>query len=65
MIEVKEGSLWWAADGKKFRVLHLVEQDGHTWVHYREEQKGFNQSNSREYSCYVESFTQRFSRTPE
>lgn len=37
-----------------FRVIHTIELDGHTWVHYREE------SNDKEYSCYLESFLSRF-----
>lgn len=62
---VKEGSLWWAGDSKRFRVLSVTEQDGHTWVHYRDELKGFDQSNSKEYSCYIESFLERFKKIPE
>ena len=65
MTNVKVGSLWRTTDDKKFRVINVVEADGHTWVHYRNELKGFNQSQSKEYSCYVESFVERFSPTPE
>lgn len=65
-MQVKEGTLWGSADGKKFRVLHIVkDDDANTWVHYRDELKGFDKSNSREYSCFLESFTARFSILPE
>ncbi len=58
---VKEGTTWWAGEAKKFVVLAVVEQEGHTWVYYRDE----NGSPPREYSCYQESFLQRFSQLPE
>lgn len=61
MKDIKPGTEWWAGDRKKFVVLHVIEQDGHTWVHYRENQKGSNQ----EYSCYAESFLSRFTPLPE
>lgn len=62
---VKEGTLWWAGDSKRFRVLSVVDTEGNTWVHYREELKGFNQAEAKEYSCFIESFIQRFRRIPE
>ena len=65
MTNVKIGSLWRTTDDKKFRVINVVEANGHTWVHYRNELKGFNQTQANEYSCYVESFVERFSPTPE
>jgi len=61
MKTIKEGSRWGAYDRKVFVVLHTIEQDGHTWVHYRDEVG----SPPREYSCYEESFLQRFSPLPE
>ena len=63
---VKEGSLWGTSDGKKFRVLSVTEVEGHTWVHYRED-RGIKVPaiECKEYSCYIESFIQRFSSTPE
>jgi hypothetical protein len=57
----KVGSVWSSTDGKKFHVIHVVELDGHTWVHY--EQDKINES--REYSCYVETFLSRFTEAPE
>ena len=48
----KDGSKWTAGDHREFTVLHTVELNGNMWIHYRD--------NEREYSCYVESFLQRF-----
>lgn len=63
---VTEGSLWGTAEGKFFRVLSVVEVDGNTWVHYRED-RGIKVPalECREYSCYQESFLQRFRKQPE
>lgn len=49
----KEGSRW-ASITETFIVLHTIELNGHMWIHYRLE------SSDREYSCYVESFLERF-----
>lgn len=60
---VEVGSKWWGSQGKYFRVLSVTEVDGHTWVHYRED---FGNKvpavECREFSCYLESFTARFSK---
>lgn len=59
---IKEGSRWAGSDYRTvFIVLHTVEQEGHTWVHYREE----SGNPPKEYSCYQESFLQRFNQLPE
>jgi hypothetical protein len=63
---VKEGTLWWGGRDKKFRVISVTEVDGHVWVYYREEAGLFSkQTECREYSCYIESFVQRFTQIPE
>lgn len=65
-MEIKDGSRWWAGDDKKFVVLHTIEQEGKVWVHYRDEPANrFSTNGCREYSCYKESFLQRFSPLPE
>ncbi len=65
MSTVKPGSLWHSID-KHFRVISVTEVEGHTWVHYRED-RGIKVPviECREYSCYLESFVQRFSPSPE
>ena len=63
---VEAGTLWWAGEDKKFRVLNVTEIEGHTWVHYREEPKRYTPVNEcKEYSCYIESFELRFRKVPE
>ena len=59
--KVEPGSTWLSSDHKKFQVINTTEIDGNTWVYYRK----YNSSpdECREYSCYLESFLTRFSRT--
>jgi hypothetical protein len=65
MVQVKlpkDGSRWSGNDSKIFFVIRTIDlPDGHTWVHYREK----SNSEPREYSCYIESFLQRFRELPE
>lgn len=56
--DVTEGSFWSTADGREFLVLSVSEQEGNTWVHYRRQDR----RDPQEYSCFVESFIQRFRR---
>ena len=49
----KIGSKWYSID-TVFVVIHTIELDGRTWVHYRKE------FDEKEYSCYAESFVERF-----
>ena len=58
---VKEGTRWSSSDGKTFHVIHRVELEGHIWIHYILEAK----EDSKEYSCYEESFLSRFTPLPE
>jgi hypothetical protein len=58
---VKEGSKWTSSDGKIFHVIHRVEVEGNTWVHYILE----NKDDPKEFSCYEESFLARFRPLPE
>ena len=62
---IKVGSRWEGVD-TQFRVLAVVEADGHTWVHYRED-LGIKVPvlECREYSCYEESFLARYRPLPE
>ena len=63
---VKEGTVWCAGDDKRFRVISVSEVEGNTWVFYREEPKKYvPASECKEYSCYMESFVQRFRSVPE
>jgi hypothetical protein len=61
MNKVTVGSRWWAGGDEQFVVITVIEQEGHTWVYYRN-----NNGNgpSKEYSCYLESFLSRFKELP-
>lgn len=63
---VKEGTLWTTSDGKDFRVLHIVEIEGNTWVHYRTEPpRGMSTKDCKEFSCFLEAFEHRFTEKAE
>jgi len=63
MTMIKEGSKWDDGQGKIFRVLHTIEVDGNTWIHYIKDNAP--EDETREYSCYQESFLSRFNPLPE
>ena len=65
MTNIKEGSKWVGNDDRVFRVMHTIELDGHTWVHYREDSVKKPTLECKEYSCYLDSFTARFRSIPE
>lgn len=62
MKEVTVGSRWWGGTENRFVVIAIIEQEGHTWVHYRDDK---NKESPKEYSCYLESFLTRFTGLPE
>ena len=55
---LKIGSKWWSGTEKSFYIKAIVELEGKTWVYYGE--FGADQ----EYSCYLESFLERFKEMP-
>lgn len=60
-MSVKLGSIWSTSDRKEFIVINVVDApDGHRWIHYREHHGISNVKESKEYSCYEESFVHRF-----
>jgi hypothetical protein len=61
---IKEGTCWTGLGGKVFLVLKKIELDGHTWIHYRDYRHNI-EDQVREYSCYEESFLERFHVLPE
>ena len=58
----KNGSKWAGSGRDTFHVLSTIELEGKTWVHYI---KDNTQADPREYSCYLESFLERFRELPE
>jgi len=59
---VKVGSKWVGNENNTFRVIQVIELDGHTWVHYIKENA--SEESTREHSCYEESFLSRFRELP-
>ena len=59
---IKAGSKWSGNEGNIFRVIQVVELDGHTWIHYIKENQP--EDSNREYSCYEERFLSRFREMP-
>ena len=47
---IKVGSKWVGNGDNIFRVIHVIELDGHTWVHYIKDNAP--EDSNREYSCY-------------
>ncbi len=58
---VKERTRWSSGDGKVFHVISRVTIGDHVWIHYILEDK----EESKEFSCYEESFLARFTPLPE
>ena len=59
MITPKDGSKWGGNNGDVFYVIRTLWLDDHTWVHYKSLKNGI------EYSCYVESFLERYTESPK
>jgi len=59
---VKVGSKWVGNENNIFRVIHVIELDDHTWIHYIKDNAP--EESTREYSCYEESFLSRFREVP-
>lgn len=65
MIKVREGSLWRGSGSDEFRVLSVVVIESKVWVHYRRNDCNPLINHCQEYSCYQESFLERFRPCPE
>ena len=61
---IKDGSCWAGSSGKVFLVLNRVELDGQVWIYYRDYRHN-TEDEVQEYSCYEESFIERFHELPE
>ena len=59
---IKVGSKWVGNENNIFRVIHVIEIDDHTWIHYIKDNAP--EESTREYSCYEESFLSRFREVP-
>lgn len=61
---VKPGSKWTGTQGAEFVVITTAEINGVVWVHYRKAHTGGDVA-LEEYSCFLESFQQRFRPLPD
>jgi hypothetical protein len=60
-MKVEKGTRWGALPDREFMVIGIFEDQDHTWVHYREDPKKYKSNGEyKEYSCYLESFVERF-----
>jgi hypothetical protein len=59
---IKVGSKWVGNENNIFRVIHVIELDDHTWIHYIKDNAP--EDLNREYSCYEESFLSRYREVP-
>ncbi len=60
---IKQGSKWVGNGDHIFRVIHVIDLEGHTWIHYIKENAP--EDSDREYSCYEDSFLSRFRELPD
>lgn len=62
-MQVKNGSRWSSSDGTVFIVIGTMIIEDKEWVYYRAERPKDHMP--EEFSCYTESFINRFSPLPE
>ena len=58
----KNGSRWQGNGRDTFHILSTIELEGRTWVHYIKDNAT---QDPKEFSCYLESFLERFRELPE
>ena len=61
--KIQEGSVWSSSNVVRFQVINEVHVDGNDWIHYRMIDRETEEP--KEFSCYKESFLERFSKLPE
>jgi len=49
---IKVGSKWVGNENNIFRVIHVIELDDHTWIHYIKDNAP--EDSTREYSTRIE-----------
>ncbi len=60
---IEKGSVWQSGDGRKFQVITEILLEGNSWIHYRRIDSEYEEP--KEFSCYKESFLERFHKLPE
>ena len=59
----KDGSKWSGTDGSVFHVMHTIKLKGKVWIYYHKDKP--RENDPADYSCYLESFLERFRELPE
>lgn len=59
---IDKGSVWASADGRTFQVIDQIRVEGKDWIHYRRIDSEYEEP--KEFSCFVESFLDRFHQLP-
>jgi hypothetical protein len=62
-MEIERGSIWSSSDGRIFQVITEATVEENEWVHYRRIDSEYDES--KEFSCYKESFLSRFTKLPQ
>lgn len=60
---ITKGSVWQSADGRRFQVINEIQLEGNNWIHYRRIDSDYDEP--KEFSCYTESFLERFHKLPD
>jgi hypothetical protein len=61
--KIEAGSVWSSVGGVHFQVISETYIDGNVWIHYRKIDKETEEP--KEFSCYKESFLDRFTKLPK
>ena len=60
---IEKGSVWQSVNGRTFQVISEVTVEGNEWIYYR--RLDSNIEEPKEFSCYKESFLERFVQIPK
>ena len=61
--QIELGSVWTSINGVHFQVISEIHIEGNDWIYYRMIDKETGES--KEFSCYKESFLSRFYQIPK
>ncbi len=61
--KIQPGSVWSSVGGVHFQVINETHIDGNDWIYYR--MIDTETEESKEFSCYKESFLSRFHQIPK
>ena len=61
--QIEAGSVWTSTNGLHFQVISETHVDGNDWIYYR--RITTQTEETKEFSCYKESFLSRFYQIPK